>query len=76
MAHKTFSQEQLKWSSYSIVLPHETELKNNLYGVNQSLSFLLKIRESVNSSNVSTNLLFLKKSSFRCFFRLGSYFKF
>jgi hypothetical protein len=75
MAHKTFSQEQLKWEYYKLVIPYVITENKEVSGVNQAMHFILQTRGgSISRDSIGTNLLFLKKSTIRYFFVESEYF--
>jgi len=76
MAHKTFSQEQLKWEYYKLVIPYVITSGVKVCGVNQAMYFILQVRGgSISRDSVGTNLLFLKKSTIRYSFSESFFFK-
>ena len=76
MAHKTFSQEQLKWEYYKLIIPYVIMGVEEIRGINQAIHFILQTRGGAFSRNsIGTNLLFLKKNTIRYFFVEYKYFK-
>jgi len=75
MAHKTFSQEQFEFIFYKIVVPYKIENFNiKLSSRLHALRFILNCREYSNKSGIGTNLMYLKKYSFKILFCEKKYF--
>lgn len=76
MAHKTFSQEQFEFTFYKIIIPYKIDnYKLSLSSKLCALQFLLKCRQYSNKSGVGTNLMYLKKYSFKVRFCDRLYFR-
>ena len=76
MAHKTFSQEQLKWEEYNMLIVYKRDYSGlGLLNFERSISFILKSRSNLNNFSTSTNLIFQDKISFRFFFSEKEYFR-
>jgi len=68
MAHKTFSQEQLKWEYYKIVIPYKIILNEKVSSLESFLFFILQHRNSNNKMvSLGTNLINLKRVKMRYF---------
>ena len=76
MAHKTYSQEQIKFRYYKILKIFKINNKvikiPNNTGI---LNLILSIREENYLRNLSTNLIFLKKIKIKINFTEKGYFK-
>ena len=61
MAHKTFSQEQLQFKFFNLIikLTLPTNKANSILTINQSLYLLLQLKNSI--PFVETNLFLLKR---------------
>ena len=67
MAHKTFSQKQIYYKFYKILIKYSININNIKlsYQKNQSKYFFLKTREKISANTVSTNFFLQKKISIK-----------
>jgi len=75
MAHKTFSQEQFKWLKYNTLVSYKSLINTPLTKLNMGLKFVLNFRLFLRKTTLSTNLFFLKKTTFIFFFFESGFFK-
>ena len=61
MAHKTFSQEQLKWQEFQIKTGYKVTSLGKIKGLKNSLGFSVKQKKSLRGLNIGTNFFFCRK---------------
>ena len=69
MAHKTFSQEQLKWRECCTLINYSLKTNSGINDLNSSIQFVHSQRKNLKYFTTGTNLLLSKKISLRyCFY--------
>ena len=62
MAHKTFSQEQMKFERYKTLITYFNNINKNLNNLNKSINFIIKKRYLEKRLTLGSNLLITDKS--------------
>ena len=76
MAHKTFSQEQLKWTEYKLLMDYKLKLDRKIKNFNSFIYFNIKQKNKLKSFKPGTNLLVSKKIKVLVKFSEKNYFLF
>ena len=76
MAHKTFSQEQMKFERYKTLITYFNNINKNLNNLNKSINFIIKKRYLEKRLTLGSNLLITDKINTKVKFKEKAYFRF